>query len=121
VAPAATITALLPMDLAGPIMDARLPVSDAQHVALAVAWSATAKQDRQVEGYGKDSKEQIASQGRWNGRVIMTLGKSWTEIEGPIADHKTQWMGKYASEMTAFQQAVTDSRELVAQFTDGAS
>lgn len=51
----------------------------------------------------------------------MTPGKSWTELEGPIADHKTQWMGKYASEMTTFQQAVTDSRELVAQFTNDAS
>ena len=108
------------MNLAGPIMDAGLPVSDAHHVALAIAWSATAKQDRQVEGYGKDTKEQIFSQGRWNGRVVMTLGKSWTEIEEPIADHKMQWMGKYASEMTAFQQAVTDSRGSLLQSANGA-
>lgn len=112
VAPAATITALLPKDLAAPIMAAGLPVSDAHHVALAIAWSATAMQTRQVEGYGRDPKESVEDEGRWNGRVILTLGTTWTELEEPIASMRKDWMGKYPTEMTALQQAATDTRDL---------
>ncbi|KNG46670.1 aristolochene synthase [Stemphylium lycopersici] len=81
VVPAATITKLLPMDLAGPILAAGLPVSTAEFVALAVAYSAVAQESRKVQGYGKDEYEWIQRPGRWNGRTILTLGDSFTELE----------------------------------------
>ncbi|KAL8692052.1 MAG: hypothetical protein Q9218_002838 [Villophora microphyllina] len=112
VAPAATITALLPADLAAPIMAAGLPVSTAHHVALAIAWSATARQGWQVEGYGKDPRAVVESEGRWNGRVILTLGDQWTEIEEPHANLRDQWMGKWNADMTALQQVATDVRDI---------
>ena len=68
VAPAATITALLPDHLAAPIIAAGLPVSTAEFVGRAVVYSAVARQDRLVESYGKDPDGQLAS--RWNGRTI---------------------------------------------------
>ncbi|KAK3946265.1 hypothetical protein QBC46DRAFT_415170 [Diplogelasinospora grovesii] len=111
VAPAATITKLLPADLAGPILAAGAPVSSAHHVALAIAYSATARQPRQVEGYGRDSRDKIEGDGqRWNGRCIVTLGDRWTEVEEPVASLKAQWFGEYNTEMTAFQQKLTDTR-----------
>lgn len=110
VAPGATLTKLLPADLAKPIIAAGAPVSNAHHVGLAVAYSAVATQQRQVEGYGRDSEAKIESSGRWNGRVILTLGDRWTEIEEPIALLRKQWMGDWNAEMTAFQQMLTDTR-----------
>ena len=110
VAPAATITKLLPKDLAKPIIAAGAPVSSAHHVRLAIAFSAVASQPHQVEGYGKDTPEAIGCQGRWNGRVILTLGDKWTELEEPIADLRQQWFGKWNTDMTTFQQRLTDMR-----------
>ncbi|KAK1638011.1 hypothetical protein BDP81DRAFT_515426 [Colletotrichum phormii] len=110
VAPAATITRLLPGNLAAPIMAAGAPVSTARHVGLAVAYSATASQARQVEGYGRDSPAQIQSPGRWNGRVIITLGDAWTEIEEPMARLRWAWFGEENTRLTAFQQVLTDMR-----------
>ncbi|PVH90809.1 short chain dehydrogenase reductase [Periconia macrospinosa] len=110
VAPAATISRLLPKDLAKPIMEAGAPVSSAYHAGLAIAYSATAKQSRQVEGYGRDTKEMIESEGPWNGRVILTLGDTYTELEEPMASLRSQWMGAYPTEKTAFQQVLTDTR-----------
>ena len=114
VAPAATITRLLPKDLAAPIMAAGAPVSSAMHVGLAVVYSAVATQDHQVEAYGRDAPESINSPGRWNGRIILTLGETWTELEEPIAKLRTQWFGEYNTKMTAFQQTLTDTRPHVA-------
>ncbi|CAI7619530.1 unnamed protein product [Penicillium glandicola] len=110
VAPAATITKLLPKDLAKPIIASGAPVSSAHHVGLAIAFSAVASQPHQVEGYGKDTPEVIECQGRWNGRVILTLGDKWTELEEPIADLRQQWFGKWNTDMTTFQQRLTDMR-----------
>ncbi|KAM7203149.1 Cytochrome P450 [Naviculisporaceae sp. PSN 640] len=110
VAPAATITKLLPADLAKPIMAAGAPVSSAHHVALAIAYSAVATQARQVEGYGRDSEEKVNSPGRWNGRCILTLGDRWAELEEPTALLRQQWFGEYNTKMTAFQQKLTDTR-----------
>jgi hypothetical protein len=90
-------------------MAAGAPVSSAHHVGLAVAYSTVAQQAHQVEGYGRDSEEQISSPGRWNGRTIMTLGDHWTELEEPIAALRKQWFGDYNTEMTAFQQTLTDT------------
>lgn len=110
VAPAATITKLLPADLAKPVLEAGAPISNAHHVGLAVVHSAVGTQSRQVEGYGKDSEERINSTGRWNGRGIFTLGDKWTELEEPLGSLRPQWFGQYNTEMTAFQQKLTDFR-----------
>ncbi|MCJ1258245.1 hypothetical protein MMC24_006076 [Lignoscripta atroalba] len=108
VAPAATITKLLPKDLARPIMDAGLPVSSAHHVGLAIVYSVVAEQAELVEPYGKDSD--VPTRGRWNGRTILTIGDSYTELEGPIAKLRPQWFGEKNTTLTRMQQKVTDIR-----------
>jgi hypothetical protein len=109
VAPAATITKLLPQNLATPLMAAGLPVSSASMVGLAVVYSATARQERQVEAYGKDQDAAVA--GKWNGRTILTLGENYTEVEESIAQLKPQWFGKQNTELTRAQQRATDFRQ----------
>lgn len=109
VAPAATITKLLPQNLATPLMAAGLPVSTAHFVGLAVVYSAVAQQTHAVEPYGKDSDE--SSVGRWNGRVILTLGDTYTELEEPIAKLRPQWFGEQNTLLTRKQQAATDFRD----------
>lgn len=111
VAPAATITKLLPKQLATPLMAAGLPVSSADFVGLAVAYSATAKQTRSVEPYGKDPDEEVL--GPWNGRTILTLGDNYTELEEPIASLRPQWLGEKNAYLTRAQQSATDFRELL--------
>lgn len=110
VAPAATRTKLLPMDLARPLLDAGLPVSTAHMVGLAVVYSATAKQQRLVEVYGKDAR--IEHSGKWNGRTIFTLGDEYTELEEHIADSRSTWFGSKNTSLTRQQQTATDFREL---------
>ena len=111
VAPAATITNLLPADLAAPIISAGLPVSSADFVGLAIAYSATAKQRHQVELYGKDSAGLVAdAPARWNGRTILTLGDRYTELEEPIASLRPQWFGEENTRLTREQQKATDFR-----------
>ncbi|KAH6964692.1 hypothetical protein HG530_004061 [Fusarium avenaceum] len=112
VVPAATITKLLPADLAAPIIAAGLPVSSAHFVGLAVAYSATALEQHKVEGYGKDTEEWKGLPGRWNGRAILTLGDRYTELEGPISDARVLWFGKANLSETRMQQAATDFRQL---------
>ncbi|KAM7188761.1 short chain dehydrogenase reductase family [Rhypophila sp. PSN 637] len=112
VAPAATITSLLPANLAAPIMALGLPVSDTRFVGLALVYSAVAQQGRRVQGYGKNSKSDLWKQERWNGRVILTLGDSYTELEEPIADLSPFWMGRENLRLTQMQQAATDFRPL---------
>lgn len=63
-----------------------------------------------MEGYGNDTHETIYSEGHWNGRVILTLGDRWTELEEPIADLRRQWFGEWNTDMTLFQQRLTDMR-----------
>ncbi|KAK7178809.1 cytochrome P450 [Paraphaeosphaeria sporulosa] len=111
VAPAATITKLLPRHLATPIIAAGLPVSEAHFVGLALAFAATAKEQRKVEPYGKDQDTDIEAEGRWNGRIILTLGDTYTELEEPIATLRPQWFGTENTRLTRLQQAVTDFRE----------
>ncbi|KAI4217472.1 MAG: hypothetical protein LQ351_000067 [Letrouitia transgressa] len=110
VAPAATITKLLPKNLAAPIMAAGLPVSTSEHVGLAVAYSAVAHEERKVEPYGKDDESTMQQGGRWNGRTILCLGDDYTELEGPIADLRGQWFGEKNMKLTRMQQAATDFR-----------
>lgn len=110
VAPAATITNLLTEDLAAPILAQGLPVSDAHFVGLALAYSATAVQSRRVEVYGKEKEEDKWSEERWNGRVILTLGSSYTELEEPLADLRPFWLGRETLRLTRLQQAAMDFR-----------
>jgi len=109
VTPAATITSLLPQNLAAPIIEAGLPVSSADFVGLAVVYSAVGKQDRRVEPYGKDTDEDDGI-GRWHGRGILTLGEAYTEVEGPVANLRQEWLGKKNAELTRAQQTMTDFR-----------
>ncbi|KAI0113599.1 short chain dehydrogenase reductase [Nemania sp. FL0031] len=110
VAPAATQTKLLPEHLAAPIIAMGLPVSTASFVGLALVYSATAQQKRRVEVYGKEHEDELWTEERWNGRVILTLGERYTEIEGPLADLKPFWFGQENVEWTRLQQAATDFR-----------
>ncbi|KAE8378308.1 short chain dehydrogenase reductase [Aspergillus bertholletiae] len=110
VAPAATISKLLPANLAAPIKAAGAPISSSYHTGLAVVYSAVAQQARSVELYGRDDPAKIALPGRWNGRVIVTLGDRWTEVEEPIASLRQEWFGEYNTEQTALQQKLTDLR-----------
>lgn len=111
VAPAATITNLLPQHLADPIIAVGLPVSSAHFVGLALVYSATAKENRQVEAYGKDKDSEIDREGRWNGRIILTLGDKYTELEEPIATLRGRWFGEENTRFTRMQQAATDFRK----------
>jgi hypothetical protein len=86
-------------------------VSNAHHVGLAVAYSAVACQSNQVEDWGRQTPEQIKIPGRLNGRVILTLGDKWTELEEPITDLKKFWFGRENERLTAFQQTLTDMRQ----------
>ena len=111
VAPAATVTNLLPGHLAAPIQAQGLPVSSARFTGLALVYSATATQDRRVQAYGKDRDEDLWRSGeRWNGRVILTLGDTYTELEEPTADLRPFWFGNKNAKMTRRQQAATDFR-----------
>lgn len=117
VAPAATITSLLPPHLAAPIVAMGLPTSEAGFVGRALVFAATARQHRRVEAYGKEGdgdvwwKEGEAQEQRWNGRVILTLGSTYTELEEPIADLRPYWLGRENLRLTRAQQAATDFRE----------
>lgn len=113
VAPAATITKLLPGNLAAPIMAAGLPVSSAHFVALALVWSAVGTETRKVEVYGREDDANLVKAGRWNGRVILTLGDTYTELEEPIANLRPEWFGKENLRLTRMQQAATDARSLL--------
>lgn len=121
VAPAATITRLLPANLAAPIMAAGAPVSSAEHAGLAIVYSATASQTNQIESYGRDTPEMVNAKGRWNGRAILTLGDTWTEVEEPLAKLRSQWLGGYQTEKTAWQQVLTDQRPFVTTVASEAS
>lgn len=113
VAPAATITGLLPAKLAAPIMAAGLPVSSAHFVGLAVVYSAVAMESAKVQAYGKDNAEWRETSGRWNGRVILTLGERYTELEEPLANARNTWMGIKNLQETKMQQAATDFRSFL--------
>ena len=91
-------------------------------VGLAIAYSATARQSCRVEDYGRDADrpqdssrgddESAAGEGRWNGRVILTLGEEYTELEEGLARLKPVWFGEENTRLTALQQRATDFRPL---------
>ncbi|KAJ5735333.1 uncharacterized protein N7483_000458 [Penicillium malachiteum] len=112
VAPAATATNLLPDHLVAPIIARGLQVSSAHFVGLALVYSATARQSLRVEVYGRETEAQryATTPERWNGRVILTLGECYTELEEPIADLRPFWFGRENLKLTRLQQASTDFR-----------
>lgn len=112
VAPAATITGLLNPELAAPIVAQGLPVSSARFVGLALVYSATATQARRVAVYGKESEARHLWEAgqRWNGRVLLTLGETCTELEEPLADLRPFWFGADNLRLTRMQQSATDFR-----------
>lgn len=107
-APAATITKLLPQELAQPLIANGLPVSSAHFVGLAIVYSAVASQQDRAEAYGKDIG---AGAGKWNGRTILTLGEDYTELEEPISRLRMEWFGATNLKLTRRQQIITDSRK----------
>lgn len=111
VAPGLTITRLVPKYIAEPIIAAGLPTSSPEHVGAALVWSAVGVENQQVEMYGKDDDSKRVRKDRWNGRVILTIGSSYTELEEPIADLRRQWFGEENAKFTRIQQTVTDFRK----------
>lgn len=79
-------------------------------VGLAVVYSAVANQDRRVEDYGRDMEG--PGSGKWNGRVILTLGDRYTELEEGIASTRDLWFGKENTRLTRAQQTATDFRTM---------
>lgn len=116
VAPAATITKLLPLNLARPLIAAGSPVSSAHFVGMALVYSATASQKDRVDDYGKDVPGTGA--GKWNGRTILTLGDDYTELEEGMARSKGRWFGEKNVDLTRMQQAATDFRRSENHGTD---
>ena len=106
VAPAAVATKLLGQELAEMLTAAGIPVSTPRFVALAIVFSATARQEDRVEDYGKDKPGTGA--GKWNGRTIFTLGEEYTELEEGISRLKPQWLGKKNTAVMETQQALSD-------------
>jgi NAD(P)-dependent dehydrogenase (short-subunit alcohol dehydrogenase family) len=100
VVPACTETALVGAEFLGPIKDMGLPVSSARMVGAALVHSAVAKEARKVDVYGKEPLENVKLPGRWNGRVILTLGDTYTELEEKLADLRPQWFGEENAVMT---------------------
>jgi len=94
------------------MLAAGLPVSSAHTVGLAVVYSAVAKEARLVEPYGKDNGDTDDRPGRWNGRTILVLGNTYTELEEPIAKLREEWFGRKNTMLTRMQQAATDTRGL---------
>ncbi|KAI0533248.1 NAD(P)-binding protein [Xylaria digitata] len=113
VAPAGTHTPLVAGQL-DPLVATGLPITAPPELpALALIYSATAKQDRRVETYGKEEATDLYKKERWNGRVIYVLGDKFTEIEEPTADSRPYWFGKENDRLVNLQQAATDMRERI--------
>lgn len=85
-----------------------LPVSTAEFVGIALVHAATAYQARRVEVYGKQGEAEVWTEERWNGRVTVTLGESYAEVEEPLSDLKPYWFGRENLRLTRLQQAATD-------------
>ncbi|KAI9726095.1 MAG: hypothetical protein M1828_002103 [Chrysothrix sp. TS-e1954] len=110
VAPCMTHTDSLPSDYVDLIRDAGLPLSTPRDVALALVYSATARQRKRVTAYGKDKENDDDPGGRWNGRVIFVNGNKYTEVEESIAGLRRHWLGPEQDDLLRRQQALTDTR-----------
>ncbi|KAI8949093.1 short chain dehydrogenase reductase [Xylaria longipes] len=113
VAPGATITNILPAHLAEAfITQAPAAVGLPRFVGLALVYSAVATQDRQAEAFGKDKDADLWTPGRWNGRVILALGTTYTELEEPAADLRPFWFGRENTALWRRAQAAIDTRDI---------
>ncbi|KAI0099745.1 NAD(P)-binding protein [Nemania sp. FL0031] len=110
VAPCGTDTPSMVPEFLKSMNELGLPVSSPEVVGLALVYSAIAHQDRTVDLYGKDKQDDLWKKGRWNGRCILTLGDTYTEIEEPTADLKPFWFGRENVQLVRRQQAATDFR-----------
>lgn len=113
VAPGAVITGMLPWGYAVPLLKAGINVCTADDVARALVFSATAREPRRVEVYGKEEPSELLEPGRWNGRVILQLGEKFVEVEERICDMRDSgaWIGPEYLGIIKQSQAVTDWRE----------
>ena len=89
---------------------AGLPLSTPYDIALALVFSATAKQRRRVTAYGKERENENDPGERWNGRVLFVSGNKYTEVEEQIAELRGQWLGREQDELLKRQQMLTDTR-----------
>lgn len=112
VAPGATVTKLLSTHLLEAVKAINAPISSAHTVAKALVYSATATELRRVEDYGADKPDEREGERRWNGRVIVVLGDTYTEVEEPYADLPSVWLGEENAKLFRSQQAATDGRRL---------
>ncbi|KAI1499288.1 NAD(P)-binding protein [Biscogniauxia marginata] len=110
VAPSGTLTPSMAPELYEPMIRQGVVMSTPDVVGLALVYSATARENRMVDLYGKDKQSDLWTEGRWNGRCILTLGDTYTEIEEPTADLKPFWFGRDNVRLTRLQQAATDFR-----------
>lgn len=111
VVPAATETRLIALEFLVPIKQMGMPLSSARHVGAALVYSAVARETRRVDVYGKEPAENLNKEGRWNGRVILTLGNTYTELEEKLADLRPEWFGEENNRLTNRQQMITDHRQ----------
>lgn len=65
-----------------------------------------------MEDYGKDNAGEREGERRWNGRIIITLGDRYTEVEEKYADLRSIWLGEENAQLFRSQQAATDQRQL---------
>ncbi|ROW11731.1 hypothetical protein VPNG_05615 [Cytospora leucostoma] len=108
VSPGATVTKMVPFRPVIAWMKYDLPLSKAEDVALALVYSAIARQDRRVETYGDEPESALMVEGRWNGRVIQVLGDKFREVEQPLVQSREAWFGEEFTRLTKAQQEATD-------------
>ncbi|KFA65147.1 hypothetical protein S40285_06511 [Stachybotrys chlorohalonatus IBT 40285] len=110
VAPAATATNIGKVDISKILTSLGVSVAAPEHVGRALVYSAVATQSRRVQVYGKDKDTDLWQSERWNGRVILALGNTYTELEEPMADLRQFWLGRENVIESRRQQAIGDKR-----------
>ncbi len=93
-----------------PLKGLGVRISSADFVGLALVYSAVARQACRVEPYGKETEKDILEEGRWNGRVILTLGDTYTEVEEAFSETRPLWIRSEILDSIRHQQAVLDFR-----------
>ncbi|KAI0400483.1 hypothetical protein F4802DRAFT_584793 [Xylaria palmicola] len=114
VAPGATLTGIGPkyvMDILAAAPRREALVGDARTVGRALVYSAVASEGRAVQVFGRQAEAEVWRPGRWNGRVILVLGRRYAELEEPIADLRPFWFGRENLALLREQQAILDFRE----------
>ncbi|KAI9651900.1 MAG: hypothetical protein M1831_007522, partial [Alyxoria varia] len=128
IAPALTETNMPPADYIALMRSKDMPVSPAHCVALAALFSATATESRRVELYGAEAveafdkgPEALLRTGRWNGRVLFTMGDTYTEVEEDLTDMRVEWFGRTNLLEQRRQQELTEflQKGIQGQVADG--